>query len=173
MSPDALEFSRRANRNVSRASLTELPFANASFDLVTSFDVLQHVPVDESARAVNEIYRVLRPGGVAFLRVSAYQWMRSAHDDALDVKRRFSLKELTEEMRRAGFQIRRATYANTLLFPVAVGKRLAESLPDARLVTMKGAGHMAPLERHGPFNRVLERFLADAFERRPAPAERA
>ena len=56
--------------------------------------------------------------------------------------------------------------------PPASAKRLAESLPDARLVTMKGAGHMAPLERHGPFNRVLERFL-DAFERRPAPAERA
>ena len=57
--------------------------------------------------------------------------------------------------------------------PPASAKRLAESLPDARLVTLKGAGHMAPLERHGPFNRVLERFLADAFERRPAPAERA
>jgi len=127
LSPDALEFSQRAHRNVSRASLTDLPFADASFDVVTSFDVLQHVPVDENTRAVNEIYRVLKPGGVAFLRVSAYQWMRSAHDDALDVQQRFSLKELTEEMRRAGFQIRRATYANTLLFPVAVSKRLVLS----------------------------------------------
>jgi pimeloyl-ACP methyl ester carboxylesterase len=56
--------------------------------------------------------------------------------------------------------------------PPASAKRLAESLPDSRLVVLKGAGHMAPLERHGPFNRALERFLADVFERRPARAGR-
>ena len=127
LSPHALQFSQRAHRNLSRASLTHLPFADASFDLVTSFDVLQHVPRDGDARALDEIYRVLRPGGVAFVRVSAYQWMRSAHDDALDVKQRYSLKELASEMRRAGFHIQRATYANSLLFPVAVLKRLVFS----------------------------------------------
>ena len=124
LSPHALRFSHRDHPNVARASLAQIPFADASFDLVTSFDVLQHIPRPEDARAIDEIYRVLRPGGVALLRVSAYQWMRSAHDDALDVKQRYSLNELAEHMRRAGFQVRRASYANTLLFPVAVCKRL-------------------------------------------------
>jgi ubiquinone/menaquinone biosynthesis C-methylase UbiE len=133
LSPNALEFAHRDHRNLSRASVAHLPFADASFDLVTSFDVLQHVPADQDARAINEIHRVLRPGGIAFLRVSAYQWMRSGHDDALDVKQRYNIGELSEVMRRAGFQIRRATYANTLLFPVAVCKRL--------LLSRAGLGH--------------------------------
>jgi ubiquinone/menaquinone biosynthesis C-methylase UbiE len=127
LSPNALEFSHRDHRDLSRGSVTHLPFADASFDLVTSFDVLQHVPDHDDARAISEIHRVLRPGGIAFLRVSAYQWMRSAHDDALSVSQRYSLNELTGLMQRAGFQIRRATYANTLLLPVAIFKRLVLS----------------------------------------------
>jgi hypothetical protein len=53
--------------------------------------------------------------------------MRSGHDDALSVSQRYSLSELTALMQRAGFQIRRATYANTLLLPVAIFKRLVLS----------------------------------------------
>jgi len=124
-SETALRFCvRRQQELLARASISELPFADASFDLITSFDVLQHVPDEKDAQAIAEFYRVLRPGGVAFIRVAAYQWMRSGHDDAIAVQRRYDLDELTAHLRRAGFIIRKATYANTLLFPVAAIKRL-------------------------------------------------
>src|SRR6185295_18586563 len=93
-------------------------------DLITSFDVLQHVPDEQDALAIKEFYRVLRPGGVVFIRVAAYQWLRSGHDDAIAVHRRYVLPELAAHLKQAGFTIRRATYANTLLFPVAAIKRL-------------------------------------------------
>jgi SAM-dependent methyltransferase len=109
---------------LARASVSELPFADSTFDLITSFDVLQHVPEQQDAQAITEFYRVLRPGGILFIRVAAYQWMRSGHDDAIAVQRRYDLDELTAHVRSAGFMIRRATYANTLLFPVAIVKRL-------------------------------------------------
>ena len=128
LSQTALGFCRaRDQRELTRGSVAQLPFADSSFDLVTSFDVLQHVLDKGDVRAIAEIYRVLRPGGVAFVRVSAYQWLRSGHDEALAVQRRYTLGELSEEMRRAGFSIRRATYANTLLLPVAAIKRLVLS----------------------------------------------
>jgi ubiquinone/menaquinone biosynthesis C-methylase UbiE len=133
-SETALRFSvQRQQQLLARASVAELPFADASFDLITSFDVLPHVPDQKDVRAINEFYRVLRPGGIVFIRVAAYQWMRSGHDDAITVHRRYDLNELTAHLRRAGFMIRRATYANTLLFPVAVIKRL--------IFTPKGRAH--------------------------------
>ena len=44
-------------------SLTALPVADESFDCVVSSHVLGHVPVEEKDQVLNEIRRVLRPGG--------------------------------------------------------------------------------------------------------------
>ena len=128
LSPTALEFCRERNhQQLTQGSIAQLPFADSTFDLVTSFDAIQHVLDKGDVRAIAEIFRVLRPGGFAFIRVSAYEWLRSGHDEALNVQRRYTLGELSDEMHRVGFTIRRATYANTLLLPVAVIKRLVLS----------------------------------------------
>jgi SAM-dependent methyltransferase len=123
----ALEFCRqRGHQQLAQASATDLPFANESFDLVTSFDVLVQIPGDGSdEQALREMWRVMRQDGIAFVRCAAYQWMRSGHDEALGTQRRYELDELCQKMERAGFQVLRATYANSLLFPVAAVRRLA------------------------------------------------
>jgi hypothetical protein len=71
------------------------------------------------------MYRVLRPGGIAFVRAAAYEWMKSGHDAALHSQRRYTLGELRGKLEQAGFIVRRATYANSLLLPVAMLRRLA------------------------------------------------
>ena len=50
-----------------QASLTGLPFAAASFDLIVCYHVLEHVPDDLTA--MRELSRALRPGGVALVQV--------------------------------------------------------------------------------------------------------
>lgn len=124
---DALRFcSGRKHERLLRASIADLPFADSSIDLLTSFDVLGQLPVDGSAeRAISEMYRVLKPGGVCFTRVAAYEWMRSEHDAALGTYKRFTLGELKSKMEQAGFQTLRATYANSFLLPLAAVRRLA------------------------------------------------
>lgn len=47
------------------ADAENLPFANDSFDLVYSHGVLHHTP--DTQRAIDEVYRVLRPGGTAMV----------------------------------------------------------------------------------------------------------
>lgn len=124
--PDALKFCRaRGHKLLALASVTALPFADESFDLVTSFDVLVQLPgAGADELAAREMYRVLRPGGVAFVRVAAYEWLRSGHDAALDTQRRYQLGELTGLLELAGFRVLRQTYANSLLLPLAVFRRL-------------------------------------------------
>ncbi|MGH9845015.1 MAG: class I SAM-dependent methyltransferase, partial [Blastocatellia bacterium] len=99
--------------------------ADRSFDLVTSFDVLVQIPGEGAdEQAIRETFRVLKPGGIAFVRCAAYEWMKSGHDQALGTQRRYNLEELNLKLRRAGFEILRETYANCLLFPIAAMRRL-------------------------------------------------
>ncbi|MBO0722317.1 MAG: class I SAM-dependent methyltransferase, partial [Blastocatellia bacterium] len=122
----AIEFCRKRNHeHLVQASATDLPFADESFDLITSFDVLAHIQgrgADE--RAAREMFRVVKTGGVAFVRNAAYEWMKSGHDRALGTERRYTLDELREKLKRVGFEILRETYANSLLFPLVALRRL-------------------------------------------------
>jgi SAM-dependent methyltransferase len=69
--------------NLSVADAENLPFDDASFDVVYSWGVLHHSP--DTARAFREVHRVLRPGGVARIMIYHTQsltgymlWMRYA-----------------------------------------------------------------------------------------------
>ncbi|MGD9996611.1 MAG: class I SAM-dependent methyltransferase [Ilumatobacteraceae bacterium] len=122
----ALQFCRsRDEHQVVLASATDLPYASGSCDVAGSFDVLVQIPGDDGpVHAMAEMFRVLRPGGVAFVRCAAYGWMRSAHDEALHTQRRYTRHELAALAVEAGFDVVRSTYANTLLFPIAALRRL-------------------------------------------------
>jgi ubiquinone/menaquinone biosynthesis C-methylase UbiE len=126
ISPIALEFCRKSNNNeLYEASVTRLPFKDSSFDVVTSFDVLVQLPGENGDEiALKEMYRVLKPGGIAFVRVAAYNWMRSGHDKAIESQKRYIIPSINRMLEKEGFQILRSTYANTFLFPLAIIRRL-------------------------------------------------
>jgi ubiquinone/menaquinone biosynthesis C-methylase UbiE len=113
---------------VSVASVDELPFAAAEFDLVTCFDVIYQLDSADARTAIAEMRRVLRPGGLLFIREPAYDWMRGAHDVAVSTRHRYTRSELRRLLASEGFSLRRATYANTLLFWAAVPHRLLSRL---------------------------------------------
>jgi ubiquinone/menaquinone biosynthesis C-methylase UbiE len=62
LSPGMLEHARARGLDVTEASITAIPFPDASFDVTCSFKVLAHVP--EIGKALSEMARVTRPGGV-------------------------------------------------------------------------------------------------------------
>ncbi len=62
LSPGMLDRARARGLDVREGSVTSLPFEDATFDVTCSFKVLAHVP--EIERALAEMARVTRPGGV-------------------------------------------------------------------------------------------------------------
>ena len=63
----AAELARERGFPSAAASLTELPFRDASFDIVTAKHTLEHVHTPR--KGMSEIARVLKPGGVAMIVV--------------------------------------------------------------------------------------------------------
>jgi SAM-dependent methyltransferase len=53
-------------------SVDELPFPDERFDFVTAIDVIEHLDPDLARACVDEVARVLRPGGLAFFATPNY-----------------------------------------------------------------------------------------------------
>lgn len=113
-----------------RGNLLHLPVAAHSVDLVLALDSFDQVAIP-LAGALEEARRALRAGGLLLLRVSAHPWLQGAHDVAFNTGRRYTRAEITAALERAGFRLRRITYANALLSPPVVALRLLEKLRPA------------------------------------------
>jgi SAM-dependent methyltransferase len=120
--------SRGLGGRLARASVEQLPFANDSFDVVTSFEVVYHAGVANDRRCFEEFRRVLRPGGLLLLRLPGHDWLRGTHDRLVHTRHRYSRREVGDKLRDAGFSIEQLSWANTVLFPPAVAKRLLDGL---------------------------------------------
>jgi SAM-dependent methyltransferase len=126
-SSEALNFSR--SRGVSRlvcADSQKMPFASDSFDIVTAFDLIEHVERDDEL--ISEAYRVLRPGGVALIAVPAHPFLLGGHDDALHHKRRYTWSQFDRLFDPAIWIRRRMTWTFASIYPVAILVRSIRNL---------------------------------------------
>jgi SAM-dependent methyltransferase len=137
-----------------QGDVARLPFRDAAFDLVLSLDVIVHFERGREQRPLDEMARVLKPGGLLALRVSALDVLRSRHSEFTFERQRFTRGRLRALAARSGIRARRATYANTLLLPIALCKfRVWEPLFAPRAAS--GTGPVAPW-----LNRLLSLPLA-------------
>jgi SAM-dependent methyltransferase len=127
-----VRLARGRGAAVARAELMALPFADATFDCVTSFDVIYHRWVRDDTAAVREMARVLRPGGLLLLRVPALKMLWGAHDEAVHSRHRYTRAEVRRLLASAGFEVLRDTYANSLLFPIVAARRALDRLTGRR-----------------------------------------
>jgi len=149
----AVHFCRRRGlHNVRQASITAMPYLDNEFDLVYSCDVLCDSGTSSAAAALVELYRVTRPGGRLFLNLPAYAFLRSEHDAATDVDRRYTRRQIRRMVVAAGWRVERLSHWNATLFPLVVAVRLARKRGQVRDRSTAQSDIQVP---PAPLNRLL------------------
>ncbi len=162
----AASVARRPGMAFAYGTAEAIPFADGSFDLVTAFDVLEHL--DDDVRALREMARVARPGGLIAVTVPAYRWMWGRQDEVSHHRRRYSGRSLRHAITAAGLVTRRLTAFNTILFPgiaaLRITRRLAQRLAGGgQTPDLAGLKSDFSMTKAGPFNDLLAAtFSAEA-----------
>ncbi|MBW1294275.1 class I SAM-dependent methyltransferase [Aquimarina litoralis] len=108
-----------------KADICNLPFASNEYDVIFCNHVLEHIPDD--TKAMQELLRVLKPGGMAILQIPQdLSRDETFEDDTItDPKERAKIfgqydhvrvygKDYFEKLRSIGFQVQEVDYTNKL-----------------------------------------------------------
>lgn len=106
--------------------------ARRAFDLIGSFDVLEHIMDDEVV--LSEAYSALTKGGGIVLAVPQHPFLWSSADDFGHHVRRYRRGELEAKLRRAGFTVLWSTSYTALLFPLMALSRMSRRKASAEAV---------------------------------------
>lgn len=82
-----------------------LPFPDGAFDVVSLFEVLEHV--DDDRALLHEIHRVLKPGGLLFLSCPMNPAYWTYYDRVIGHVRRYRAAELEERLAGCGYTVER------------------------------------------------------------------
>ncbi|MEM7586630.1 MAG: class I SAM-dependent methyltransferase [Acidobacteriota bacterium] len=128
-SPLAVGYARqRGLPRIATGSVEALPFASERFDAAVSIDVLSHRSIGSELYALGEISRILRPGGVLVLQLSAFEWLRGEHDREVHQERRYRRGQVVAMLGGAGFTTLEARYRLAFLPPLMVLNNLSTKL---------------------------------------------
>lgn len=122
--PDApsVEIGRAAGLDIREGALPDRLPVEGPFDLITLFDVLEHV--DDDAGAVSAVRRLLSPDGRLVVTVPAVPLLWSDHDVSVHHRRRYLEGTLRSALEGGGFSVDYLTYFTSFLFPVIATQRL-------------------------------------------------
>lgn len=135
----------RGHARVAQATASALPFPDATFDVATSFDMLQVLPDPVEALALSELARVLKPGGALVVNVAAMPRLRGDHALLSEEARRYDRGDLRRKLAAAGFTVERLTHTNATLLPMMMVARAFQRLRGARAVASDIAVPPAPI----------------------------
>jgi ubiquinone/menaquinone biosynthesis C-methylase UbiE len=116
LSEGGLMLARHAGLPLVRADAAVVPFASNSFDLVTSFDVMQCIPRDREA--AREMARVVKPGGFVIISMAALPMLRGDHAEVWHEHRRYTRSTARALVEQAGLRVERLSYMFAALVPL-------------------------------------------------------
>ena len=103
--------------------LIKTPFRN-HFDIVTMFDVLEHIDDDE--KAIKNIHKMLKKNGRAIIMVPAHLWLWNREDDIVSHRRRYEVKEIKRKFEKNGFRVMKVSAFFIAITPLLFLRRILD-----------------------------------------------
>ncbi len=95
--------------------LLQSPLTDDSFDAIVLLNVLEHIENDIDA--MNQVYRMLKPGGVAIIELPAGPHLYDQYDKILKHYRRYSMLELVSKLKKSSFSILNKSHIGFFVYP--------------------------------------------------------
>ncbi len=136
-SADAIDFCHKRNlKQAQQGSVTHIAFDDNSFDVVYCMDVLGCLDEQDRTKAVAEMLRILKPGGLFMANSASLNVFRSQHDDVGNLKIRFTANEFRGLFKSYEQGLKKLTYRVFLLSPLVLlfksGKNLLRILQPGK-----------------------------------------
>ncbi|KKP37278.1 MAG: Methyltransferase type 12 [Candidatus Peregrinibacteria bacterium GW2011_GWA2_33_10] len=143
---------KRNLKNLVCATLEGAEFKKGSIDAIGVFDVIEHIKEDE--QFIKNLHAYLKQNGKLYLTVPAYQILWSREDDFAGHFRRYTIKTISQKLKKAGFKMEFSTYIFSIL-PLPIF--LFRSLPS-KLKLYKGHQINEHKEEHSKQNKILTKI---------------
>lgn len=98
-----------------RFDLLKCPLPDNCVDIVVMLNVLEHIENDK--RAIEEVWRILKPGGVFVLEVPAGPHLYDFYDKSLHHYRRYRTASLVQMLRNNSFNIEKKSHLGFFFYP--------------------------------------------------------
>lgn len=95
--------------------LSHCPLPDNSIDVAILLNVLEHIQDD--ALAVQQVYRILKPGGIAIIEVPAGPELYDIYDELLMHYRRYKMRDLRQLFLDSKFEILHQSHLGFFLYP--------------------------------------------------------
>ena len=130
----AVEAAKKRGVRAHQVDVTKLPIEGRSQDFAIALDVIEHI--EDKKALLNEIFRVLRPGGKCLITVPAHNWLWSNHDVLNHHFRRYSKSMLAKDLSQAGFNHVRIRWWNSIfLIFIFLSRFLSRTHGDSEFKT--------------------------------------
>ena len=95
--------------------LVNCPLPDNCIDIIVALNVLEHIENDNAA--LQQIYRILKPGGRVIIEVPANPDLYDFYDEQLKHFRRYASDELSQKAENAGFAVQSTSHLGFFIYP--------------------------------------------------------
>lgn len=138
--------------------ITQCPLPDSSFEGIVLLNVLEHI--EDDLKALKGVYRVLKPGGLAYIEVPAGPHLYDFYDKHLMHYRRYRIKDLRLLAEKAGFTVERASHLGFFIYPLFAMTKKRNRRDEKQMTDIKKKSQVCRQIKQRRTNPILRALMS-------------